>query len=92
MEAISTLQSRVDELEEELDAMEDRKKWLKERQREGIVAAQDRGVTFGRPLLPLPDNYEEVKNLWLTRQISSRTGAKMLGVSQYTFLRWCKTR
>ncbi|MCC8358160.1 MAG: hypothetical protein LJU34_10130 [Oscillospiraceae bacterium] len=92
IDAITALQNRVTELEDELTAVEDRKKWRKERQHEGIVAAQDRGVTFGRPRLPLPDNFEDVKNLWMTRQISSRTGAKMLGISQDTFLRWCRTR
>ncbi|MCD7748607.1 MAG: hypothetical protein LUH42_00975 [Oscillospiraceae bacterium] len=92
IDAITTLQNRVTELEDELTAVEDRKKWRKERQHEGIVAAQDRGVTFGRPRLPLPDNFEDVKNLWYSRQISSRTGAKMLGISQDTFLRWCRTR
>ncbi|MCD8117623.1 MAG: hypothetical protein LUE21_11050 [Oscillospiraceae bacterium] len=92
MEAIAALQSRIAELEGELAAVEERKQWRKERQHEGIAAAQSRGVTFGRPRLPLPDNFEEVKNLWMTRQISSREGAKQLGISQDTFLRWCKTR
>ncbi len=91
-EIISALTSRVAELEKELAAVEDRKEWRKERQHEGIVAAQDRGVTFGRPLKALPDDYEEVKNLWFTRQISSREGARRLGISQDTFLRWCRTR
>ncbi|MCD8116839.1 MAG: hypothetical protein LUE21_06950 [Oscillospiraceae bacterium] len=92
MEAISALQGRVTELEGQLAAVEDRRQWRKERQREGIVAAQERGVAFGRPRMPLPDDFEEVKSLWLTRQISSREGAKRLGISQDTFLRWCRGR
>ncbi|MCD8116504.1 MAG: hypothetical protein LUE21_05220 [Oscillospiraceae bacterium] len=92
MEAITALQGRVTELEEALAAVEDRKKWRKERQHEGIVAAQEKGVTFGRPRMPLPDNFEEVRDLWYHREISSRKGAEMIGVSQDTFLRWCRTR
>ncbi|MCD7768538.1 MAG: hypothetical protein LUH36_00240 [Oscillospiraceae bacterium] len=92
MEAISALQGRVTELEGELAAVEDRKRWRKERQHEGIVAAQEKGVTFGRPRMPLPDNFEEVRDLWYRRKLSSRKGAEMLGVSQDTFLRWCRTR
>ncbi|MCD8116002.1 MAG: hypothetical protein LUE21_02610 [Oscillospiraceae bacterium] len=92
MEAITALQGRVTELEGELAAVEDRKRWRKERQHEGIVAAQEKGVTFGRPRMPLPDNFEEVRDLWYHRKLSSRKGAEMLGVSQDTFLRWCRTR
>ncbi|MCD8087777.1 MAG: hypothetical protein LUE22_04200 [Oscillospiraceae bacterium] len=91
-EIIPALTHRVAELEEALAAAEGQIKRRRERQLEGIVAAQERGVAFGRPRMPLPDNFEEVKNLWFTRQISSREGARRLGVSQDTFLRWCRTR
>ena len=37
---------------------------IKQRQAEGIVAAKERGVKFGRPPLPLPDNFSEVHKLW----------------------------
>ncbi len=91
-ELILALTCRVAELEEALAAVERQIQRRKERQHEGIVAAQERGVAFGRPRMPLPDNFEEVKNLWFTRQISSREGARRLGVSQDTFLRWCGRR
>ncbi|MCD8008497.1 MAG: hypothetical protein LUF68_06130 [Clostridiales bacterium] len=92
IEAISALQGRVTELEDELAAVEERRQWRKERQMEGIQAAQKRGVSFGRPRMPVPDDFEEVKALWYAREISSREGAKRLGISQDTFLRWCKNR
>ncbi|MCD8322557.1 MAG: hypothetical protein LUC89_06720 [Oscillospiraceae bacterium] len=91
-EIIPVLTSRITELEEKLAAVEQQIQRRKERQHEGIVAAQERGVAFGRPRMPMPDNFEEVKNLWFTRQISSREGARRLGVSQDTFLRWCGRR
>ena len=33
---------------------------IRQRQAEGIAAAKARGVRFGRPPMPLPDNFEEV--------------------------------
>lgn len=79
-------------LERQLRDEEERKRWRKERQAEGIAAAQERGVTFGRPRVPLPDNFEEVRQAWYYREISSREAAHRLGVSQDTFLRWCKKK
>ena len=34
---------------------------IKQRQKEGIAAAKLRGVQFGRPRKPLPDNFQQVK-------------------------------
>lgn len=79
-------------LEQQLRDVEERKTWRKERQAEGIAAAHERGVTFGRPRVPLPDNFEEVRQAWYYREISSREATHRLGVSQDTFLRWCKKK
>ncbi len=61
---------------------------IRQRQREGIAAARQRGVRFGRPKLPLPDNFSCVKEEWESGRIVSREAARLLGVSQDTFLRW----
>lgn len=37
---------------------------IKQRQAEGIAAAKARGVKFGRPMIPLPDNFYEVHKRW----------------------------
>ena len=64
--------------------------FIKQRQAEGIAAAKARGVKFGRQPLPRPANYNEIITLWKAGKISGRTAAKMLGVSNYTFIRWTK--
>ena len=37
---------------------------IRQRQAEGIAAAKARGVRFGRPPLPLPENFQEVCRAW----------------------------
>jgi len=60
------------------------------RQAEGIAAAKARGVRFGRPRMPIPDNFSEVKNLYLEGGISQQAAASRLGCSAATFVRWVK--
>lgn len=64
---------------------------IKQRQAEGIAAAKSRGVKFGRPSIPRPKNFEEIKSKYESGEISSRQAGKLLGVSYHTFLRWCKS-
>ena len=64
--------------------------FIKQRQAEGIAAAKARGVIFGRPSIPIPANFTEIKAQWQAGKISSRQAGKILGVSYHTFLRWCK--
>ena len=63
--------------------------FIKQRQAEGISAAKARGVKFGRPAIPIPSNFAEIKAQWKAGEISSRQAGKVLGVSYHTFLRWC---
>ena len=44
---------------------------IRQRQAEGIAAARARGVQFGRKPVPLPDNFEEIYQLWQTKEIST---------------------
>ena len=63
---------------------------IRQRQKEGIQAAKRKGVQFGRPKIPVPDQFTELKQQWKNNEISSRQDASQLGVSHETFLRWCK--
>lgn len=65
---------------------------IRQRQVQGIAAAQQRGVKFGRPRLPIPPAFEDICLQWEHGEISSRGAAKELGVSQGTFLTWIKRR
>lgn len=65
---------------------------IRQRQHEGIVAAQQRGVRFGRPPKPIPPQFETLLGQWKNKEISSRKAAQQLGVAQETFLRWARRR
>ena len=51
----------------------------------GIDAAKARGVRFGRPPLPLPDNFHEVHSAWRNKKITLRQAASMCQMPTGTF-------
>lgn len=63
---------------------------IRQRQAEGIVAARERGVQFGRERIELPDKFFDYAHLWQEGGISSRCAARELGISYQTFLRRAK--
>lgn len=65
---------------------------IRQRQHEGIIAAQQRGVRFGRPPKPIPPQFDTLLAQWKGKEISSRKAAQQLGVAQETFLRWSRKR
>ena len=64
---------------------ENERKNIKQRQREGIDAAKARGVKFGRPAEPLPDNFREIYQKWATGNITMTEAANMLSMPLSTF-------
>ena len=66
-------------------AEELKKKTIIQNQAEGIKAAKERGVVFGRPKAELPDNFDEVYKLWAVGQLSNREAAAKLDMPVSTF-------
>ena len=63
---------------------------IRQRQMEGIAAAKLRGVQFGRPRKPVPENFFYLKERWEKKEITSRQAAKELHIAQDTFIRWVR--
>ena len=64
----------------------------RQRQAEGIAAAIERGVKFGRRRLERPGSFDEVRGKWESGEISAQSAADQLGVSRTTFFRWMKAQ
>lgn len=60
---------------------------IKKRQAQGIAAAKQRGVRFGRPEKPLPDDFGELVLRWESKDLSFEAVLRMCGMSQATFYR-----
>ena len=65
---------------------------IKQRQAEGIKAAKDRGVQFGRPRNDIPEDFDKVYQLVKDKQISGNKAAKQLGIPKTTFFRLVKRK
>ena len=58
---------------------------IKQRQAEGIAAAKARGVKFGRPPLPIPDNFGKLIEDWRAGKITIEEAAEACGMCAKTF-------
>ena len=57
---------------------------IRERQREGIKLAVDKGVYKGRKPKELK-NFDEIYELWVNKRISATNAAQTLGIARQTF-------
>lgn len=58
---------------------------IRQRQAEGIAAAKAKGVRFGRPEIPLPENFMEVYERWRAGEITGTRASNELNMPLSTF-------
>ena len=58
---------------------------IRQRQAEGIAAAKARGVKFGRPPKPLPENFHTVYQRWKNGKITGTKAAEECNMPITTF-------
>ncbi|MEF9992747.1 MAG: recombinase family protein [Romboutsia sp.] len=69
---------------------EDERTRIKERQKEGIKAAIDKGIKFGRRKIEPGDNFEEVYIKWKNSELTAVNAMKLLDLKSNTFYRRVK--
>ncbi len=60
---------------------------IRKRQAQGIAAAKLRGVKFGRPETPVPDNFAELVELWEKKKLPLDEILRQCNMSESTFYR-----
>ena len=60
---------------------------INKRQAEGIAAAKEKGVKFGRPEIAVPADSGQIVGKWEKRQLSFQEVLKRCGMSEATFYR-----
>ena len=58
---------------------------IRQRQAEGIAAAKARGVRFGRPPRPLPENFWAIRHAWKRKELTLHQAAQACGMPDTTF-------
>ena len=65
---------------------------IRQRQAEGIQAARQRGVKFGRRPKEVAPEFEELYGLWTAGNCSARAAGRKLGISSHTFMKWVEAK
>ena len=60
---------------------------IKKRQEQGIAAAKAKGVRFGRPEIPVPDNFGKLVKDWEKKRTSFEETLRLCNMSEATFYR-----
>ncbi len=63
---------------------------IRQRQEEGITAAKEKGVVFGRPKAEYPDNWDEVIAKWQEGTITAAKAMELTGTKRTTFYKLLK--
>ena len=63
---------------------------IKQRQKEGIRIAKEKGNHLGRPKYKLPTEFEYIAKKYLSKEITNKEAANILDMNRGTFLKYVK--
>ena len=69
---------------------EQERTFIKQRQKEGISTAMNKGIKFGRPTIEKPQNYDIVVSKWKNKEIRTKEAIEQLSLKTSTFYNMVK--
>lgn len=69
---------------------EQERRFIKQRQKEGIAIAKNKGVKFGRTKIKKADNFDEIVNRWKVKEITAREAMAELNLKPDVFYKMIK--
>ena len=69
---------------------ENERETMRQRQAEGIRIAKAKGIKFGRPAVAIPDDFEDIINLYKSKKITCLQAIEISGLTRGTFYRKLK--
>lgn len=64
---------------------EQERNFIKQRQAEGIIIAKENGVQFGRPSMPIPENWNDVIIEWQEGKITAKKAMELTKTKHWRF-------
>lgn len=64
---------------------EQERSFIKQRQKEGIDNAKNKGIKFGRPRIEKPHNFDDVVFKWKNKELKSKEAMEILGLKPNSF-------
>lgn len=69
---------------------EQERTFIKQRQKEGIIVAKNKGVKFGRPKIEKPANFDYVISKWRNKEITAKIAMQELNLKPNVFYKLVK--
>jgi len=63
---------------------------IKQRQKEGIAIAREKGTKFGRPSVNKPDNWDNIISMWKAGEITAKKAMELTNTKRTTFYKLIK--
>lgn len=69
---------------------EQERTYIKQRQKEGIIAAKNKGIKLGRPKVLKPKNFDYIVALWRDNELTTKEALEELNLKTNTFYNFLK--
>ncbi len=69
---------------------EQERTFIKQRQKEGIIVAKNKGIKLGRPKILKPSNFDYIANKWRNNELTTKEALEELNLKPNTFYSFLK--